>query len=142
MAPSSKTLGTCTIIIILGCGRKFSHELQLAEVTRRILGADFFARHNLAIDLAGCRLLDLDHMSTVSARSGSLGVSISGIHAPRSSKYKTIIDEFPELLVPRIRQTNTKHNVEHHIVTSGPPLHARARRLDADKLSVAKAELA
>ena len=42
----------------------------------------------------------------------------------------------------RICQTNTKHNVEHHIVTSGPPLHARARRLDADKLSVAKAELA
>ena len=30
--------------------------------------------------------------------------------------------------------------MEHHIVTTGPPLHARARRLDTDKLAAAKAE--
>ncbi|GFS06153.1 Pol polyprotein [Elysia marginata] len=32
-----------------------------------------------------------------------------------------------------------KHGVVHHIPTSGPPVHARARRLDNDKLSAAKA---
>ena len=33
-----------------------------------------------------------------------------------------------------------KHGVEHHIVTHGPPTHARARRLDQEKLAAAKAE--
>lgn len=137
-----KTWGTRNIVLVLGHGRQFTHEFQLAEVTQPILGADFFARHNLAIDMNGRRLLDLDHMSTVSARSGSLGASVSGIHAPRSSRFETIIDDFPEVLVPRFSQISTKHGVEHHIVTSGPPLHARARRLDADKLAAAKAEFA
>ncbi len=42
---------------------------------------------------------------------------------------------------PRFKSTDTnKHGVEHHIITEGPPLHARARRLDAEKRSVAKSE--
>ena len=45
------------------------------------------------------------------------------------------------VLVPRFKPSDeNKHGVEHHIVTEGPPLHARARRLDADKLAAAKAE--
>ncbi|KAJ8362334.1 hypothetical protein AAFF_G00379720 [Aldrovandia affinis] len=33
-----------------------------------------------------------------------------------------------------------KHGVDHFIATTGPPVHARARRLDPQKLAVAKAE--
>ena len=33
-----------------------------------------------------------------------------------------------------------KHNIEHYIPTSGPPLHARPRRLDGEKLKVAREE--
>ena len=35
-----------------------------------------------------------------------------------------------------------KHGVEHHIKTIGPSLHAWARRLNPEKLSVARAEFA
>ena len=34
----------------------------------------------------------------------------------------------------------SKHGVEHHIVTSGPPVHSRPRRLTAPKLALAQAE--
>ncbi|TWW56016.1 Retrovirus-related Pol polyprotein from transposon 297 [Takifugu flavidus] len=33
-----------------------------------------------------------------------------------------------------------KHGVEHHVATTGAPVHARARRLDPAKLSIARAE--
>ena len=34
----------------------------------------------------------------------------------------------------------SKHDVEHHIVTTGPPVHSRPRRLTAQKLALAQAE--
>ena len=43
-----------------------------------------------------------------------------------------VIADFPELLIPHFQSSdNNKHGVEHHIVTTGPPLHACACRLDA-----------
>ena len=33
-----------------------------------------------------------------------------------------------------------KHNVTHHINTTGPPVHARARRLPPDQLRIARQE--
>jgi hypothetical protein len=64
------------------------------------------------------------------------------LHQVRAG-YESILDEFPELLVPRFRPDDeVKHSSKHHITTSGPPLHARARRLDGEKLAIAKAELA
>ena len=38
--------------------------------------------------------------------------------------------------------SSVKHGVEHHLATTGPPVCARARRLDPTKLAVAKAEFA
>ena len=35
-----------------------------------------------------------------------------------------------------------KHGVEHHIVTEGPPIYARTRRLNPERLAVARAEFA
>ena len=42
-----------TIPIRLGWKHLFTQEFHLADVTRPILGADFFHHNNLAIDLAG-----------------------------------------------------------------------------------------
>ena len=67
--------------------------------------------------------------------------SVSGIRTPSNNEFDLVITDFPELLIPRFTPTDAnKHGVEHHIVTTGPPLHARARRLDTDKLAAAKAE--
>ena len=69
--------------------------------------------------------------------------TISGIHAigPDDADLASIIDEFPELLVPRFRANDENlHGVQHHLQTLGPPVFARARRLHDKQLAVARAE--
>ena len=48
--------------------------------------------------------------------------------------------EFPAILQPTFSCSSVPHGVKHYITTSGPPVHARARRLSPDKLAVAKEE--
>ena len=42
--------------------------------------------------------------------------------------------------MPHFTSETNKRGVEHHIITTGLPVHARARRVPADKLAQAKAE--
>ena len=48
--------------------------------------------------------------------------------------------EFPVLTRPTFSSATAKRGVEHYIAATGPPVHARARRLEPGKLAVAKAE--
>ena len=113
------------------------------EVWFRQVEAQFATRNRLAIDMASKRLISLDDLNVVATGAASVSSSICGLHVARIHAFDAIIDEFPELLVPRFKSTDSnQHGVEHHITTAGPPLHARARRLKQDKLEVAKAEFA
>ena len=57
-----------------------------------------------------------------------------------SSCYKALLEEFPEVVNASKRLPAVDHDVVHHIVTSGPPISAKFRRLDGEKLAAAKAE--
>ena len=136
-------MGKRNIPLLLGNGCSFTQEFYIAEVTEPILGADFFIDNDLAIDMARRRLINMADLATIPSKIACQTPSVSGIHAPAANDFDRIIDDFPELLIPRFKPTDTnKHGVEHHIITEGPPVHARARRLDAEKLSEAKAEFA
>lgn len=138
-----ETWGKRKSSILLGKGRLFAQEFHLADVTDPILGADFFASHRLAIDMSNKRLVSLDDLNVVATGITSTSSSVCGLHAARIHSFDAIVDEFPELLVPRFKSTDSnKHGVEHFITTEGPPLHARARRLKQDMLEIAKAEFA
>ena len=116
--------------------RQFDHEFQICEVSEPLLGADFFNRHGMAIDFKSQRLLTEDGKSVpchVSATNSS--IAVMGLH--QNNDFDALLAEFPALLVHRFRSDN-KHGVEHHIVTNGPPVYAKARRLDPDKLLVAE----
>ena len=56
------------------------------------------------------------------------------------SAYLKLLDEFPTLTSPIFTQTHPAHGVENIIPTSGPPVHARGRRLPPDKPAAAKKE--
>ena len=56
------------------------------------------------------------------------------------SPFEAVLEEFPELLVPNFSAMFNKHGVEHHILTEGPPVFARSRRMDPKKLADAKLE--
>ena len=101
-----------------------------------ILGADFSATQRLAIDLTNKRLVSLDGGLVIPGRRAhsQAGRGIHKIH----SRYEAIVEECPELLVPTF--TENKHGVLHYIPATGPPVHARARRLNHEKLTAARAE--
>ena len=137
-----RTWGKRKSSLLLGKGHAFTQEFHVAEVTKPILGADIFASNRLAIDMSDKRLISLDDLNVVASGVASLS-SVCGLHVARIHSLDAIIDEFPELLVPRFKSTDSnKHGVEHYITTDGPPLHARARRLKQEQLEVAKAEFA
>ena len=139
---SIKTWGQSTIQLNIGSTRPFTQDFYLADVTRPILGADFFCKHRLAIDLANRRLIDLSKNLALSASTDNALPLIAGLATSAPNKFSAILQDFPSLLVPRFDSQTNKHGVEHHIVTEGHPVHAKARRLNPEKLEVAKKEFA
>jgi hypothetical protein len=56
--------------------------------------------------------------------------------------FTAVVDQFPEVVNVSQRLPETKHGVVHHLVTTGPPVSSKFRRLDSEKLAAAKAEFA
>ena len=80
---------------------KTSHVFHLAAVSRPILGADFFSRHGLLIDLRGRRLLRLHPdgssicapLPAVDASAAATSLSeVCGLHLPRSNSVDSLLD--------------------------------------------------
>ena len=57
-----------------------------------------------------------------------------------SAEYDALLAEFPAVTKPCLPPQTVKHNVTHHINTTGPPTYARARRLPPDRLRIARQE--
>ena len=53
------TWGHRTLTLNFGDKRTYRQDFYLADVTRLILGANFFTANNVTIDLRGRRLIDL-----------------------------------------------------------------------------------
>ena len=135
------TFGRRQMTLSLALGHSISQSFWIANVKRPILGADFFISHHLLIDLPKRRLLDASTARPFQGRPAHApAAAISGLHRAHTGPYEALLQEFPDLLVQKFG-SKVKHNIRHHIPTRGPPLHARARRLEGDKLASAKAEL-
>ena len=121
--------------LLLG-GRRYNQDFQVCEVSEPLLGADFFAHHGMAIDFKTRRLISMDgHYISCRVSSADASDAVMGLH--KDNPYDALLAEFPELLVQQFTGSN-KHGVEHFIVTEGPPVFAKARRLDPDKLKAAE----
>lgn len=51
-----------------------------------------------------------------------------------------LLNSFPKLTQPHTANKPVKHHMMHHIETTGPPTHAKARRLAPERYKQAKAE--
>ncbi|XP_064100751.1 uncharacterized protein LOC135211368 [Macrobrachium nipponense] len=101
-------------------------------------GTDFLAQHGMLGDV-GCKCL-LD-TRTCCSRSLSAGPGMPAVCAATSSKYSALRHEFPDVFKLELRQvpgTHIKHGIYHHITTTGPPKHAKFRRLLPKKLQDVK----
>ncbi|UYV71335.1 hypothetical protein LAZ67_8002676, partial [Cordylochernes scorpioides] len=115
--------GTC-------CRRRRVHHRRRLSPTLR-----------LTIDLRNHRLSDpVSSLHSIGQVSPSPAVSIHLTLA--NSPYSRILRQFPELTSQNLVKSPPRHSVTHHIVTKGPPIAAKPRRLPTDKLAAAKKEFA
>ena len=123
-------------------GKDFPFEFTVAAVSQRILGADFLANFHLAPNHRDAELLSLKDFSKLPAQH-AVGAKSNPVNFVNQAEdpYYQLLDSYPEILKPSFIKPNPAHGVKHHIPTHGPPVQSRSRRLDQEKLRVAKAEL-
>ena len=129
---------SCTVS--LGLRREFKWIFLQATVKFPIIGADFLRHFNLMVDLRNSRLLD---GSTSLVSEGSVCHTVNHVTysiAKPQGKYAKILERYPEVVKPISREVPVRHKVTHHIVTQGPPVHTRSRRLAPERLQAAKQE--
>ena len=122
-------------------GKDFPYEFTVAAVSQRILGADFLANFYLAPNHRDAKIISLKDFSTLPAQHavGETSTPVNFVSHVDDPCYK-LLDSFPEILKPSFTIKEPQHGVKHHIPTTGAPVQSRARRLDQEKLAVAKAE--
>ncbi|UYV79078.1 hypothetical protein LAZ67_17001042 [Cordylochernes scorpioides] len=108
--------------------------------TEAIIGADFLNNFGLIIDIKNKRLID--GITNLSIRGVIQSISdmgnISTLNS--SSKVSAILTKYSNLCRPPSDFVEAKHSVKHYISTRGQPIHSKARRLDSQRLTLAKAE--
>ncbi|GFU15043.1 retrovirus-related Pol polyprotein from transposon 297 [Trichonephila clavipes] len=98
----------------LGLRRPFIWTFIIADVSSSpIIGADFLKHFNLLIDLK------------------KKDANIS---------FKNILSEYPDLSNPSLISKSASHGTVHHIITTGPPVTARPRRLHPKLYDAVKVE--
>lgn len=138
---SIETFGTRSMTVCFS-GRSFDCDFVIASTTVPIIGADFLCAKGLLVDIANRRLIDAVSFATFPCHAGGPGPLTHANFLASGDVYLRLLTGFPSLITPAFSTAVTKHGVEHFIPTSGPPVFARARRLDAAKLAIAKEEFA
>ena len=124
--------------------RRFQWSFLLAPVSTPILGADFLRSFSLLVDIAGKRIIDAVSLDSLSANPSVSSVPDNFCNhlSATPPSVRKVIAEFPEVFSSDgFSASAPKHGVFHDLPTvPGPPVFAKARRLDPDKLASAKAE--
>ncbi|GFU55543.1 retrovirus-related Pol polyprotein from transposon opus [Trichonephila clavipes] len=105
----------------LGLRRPFIWTFIIADVSSPIIGADFLKHFNLLIDL---KKKSPHTILTVDA----------------NISFKNILSEYPDLSNPSLISKSASHGTVHHIITTGPPVTARPRRLHPKLYDAVKVE--
>lgn len=130
--------GERVLTLDLSLRRAFTWEFLIADVQQAILGADFIRHFHLLVDLWSRQLIDgTTQLYTVGSISICLTPSLSLVS--QHNPYKAVLQEFIGVTRP-MRTQEPKHSVQHHIVTQGPAVAERARRLSPVRARAARQE--
>ena len=86
------------------------------------------------------RLIEGDTFSSILCYVSTVMPTNLALVEPSSTKFRKLLNEFPDLLKPIFSTAKVKHGVHHFIPTKDRPVFARARRLAPDRLALAKKE--
>ena len=135
------TYGVRSLSLDLGLRRTFRWAFVIADVKQPILGVDFLRHFGLLVDVRRNLLYDSTTQLTVhgiTTHNTSLQPSFLP-KAPRN-EYLDLLARFPAVTQASFRDSPVKHEVRHHIQTTGPPVAARTRRLAPERLKAARQE--
>ncbi|XP_054010830.1 uncharacterized protein LOC128893700 [Hylaeus anthracinus] len=132
------TYGNKILTINLGLRRPVTWRFVVADVAKAIIGADFLHHYNLLVDLRRRQIIDSNtNLFKIGAIIDSALPTISTINI--KDRYQALLKEFTNITKPQ-HQVSRNHNVYHHIITKGPPVTDKPRRLTLEKLAVTKTE--
>ena len=135
------TYGQRELTVCIGLRRSFKWSFILADVSQPILGADFLRHYGLLVDLRTNRLWDATTSLSVNGIASDFpSLNLTIVQVDSDSVYKRLLAEFTEITRPMFKNCPMKHDVTHRILTTGPPVSARPRRLAPDKHKIAKDE--
>lgn len=133
------TFGESLRELDLGLRRVFRWNFCIAAVPYAIIGADLLKHYGLIVDLKKRRLVDTATRMYSLAVSRSVPASSVNSVNP-GSKFAELLAEFPEITGSSPLAPPGERDVLHYIMTTGPPVAERPRRLTPEKLKAAKAE--
>ncbi|GFU56804.1 retrovirus-related Pol polyprotein from transposon 297 [Nephila pilipes] len=129
------TYGQQLVTLDLGLRRVFKWPFIIAAVSQPIIGADFLRHYGLLVDIRHGRLVDsltkLQAQGTVQQGNNSAIKAVNG-----NTKFPRLLAEFPSL----VEAVSTSRKLKHSIITRGPPVFSKPRRLHPEKLKAAKQE--
>ena len=127
----------------LGLRRTFKWVFIVTSISTPILGADFLDHFGLLVDVKFRKLIDRTTSLSVHGF-GSFTGTISPMYVRQAtatpSRFTDLLQGYPDIVRPTYNDISVKHATTHHIVTHGPPVTARPRRLAPDRLEIARAE--
>ncbi|XP_063629969.1 uncharacterized protein LOC134801359 [Cydia splendana] len=137
------TYGYITLHLDFGLRRIFEWRFTVADVSKPIIGVDFLIFYNLLVDCRNQKLIDKTTSLFTDAQQVSAAETISSIRTTltNDSTYTLLLRDFPDITRPAGKLGAPKHDTVHHIrTTPGPPVSSRPRRLDPERLKIAKKE--
>jgi cleavage and polyadenylation specificity factor subunit 1 len=135
------TYGQRSMTLDLKLRREFRWVFTIAAVPFAIIGIDFLSYFDLLVDCKRAKLIDA-HTKIFTHGIPSNFPVISPMHYVPATKniYTDILADYPKLVRSAHDLPVITTKVMHHIVTTGPPVFSRPRRLASDKLIIARAE--
>ena len=124
--------------------REFDFTFIIADVRQPILGADFLNRFYLAPNHRDRCLIDLNDWSEIPVgnRCPNNRNRVTNINLvdQKSDPFYQLLDSYPTLSTPSFTPKTVSHGVKHHIPTNCNPIQSKARKLNPEKLEIAKKE--
>ena len=135
-----KIYGTCLLDVTFGRQHRFRHRFYVTDVTTPILGTDFLGAHRLVVNVGEQQLLQDGTICAGARRSRLASVGVRLVREQAAGRFTAVFDRYPAVTSPAPGPTPVKHSVTHHIVTKGPPVYQRPRRLPQERASIARKE--
>jgi len=135
--------GKVILELNVGLRRPILWEFFIADIDIPIIGIDLLYHHQLLVDPYNCRLIDDKTKLTIKCNfKNSPSLTLSTIPPPKD-QFQELLEEFPKitggpqlLFLPPVTT-----NIRHHILTKGPPITCRPRRLSPAMLKIARKEI-